>query len=118
MSMYECLEDALLQSVREQERKEDEEFKLLPVAVTSNDLCSACGKDLDNKREQHADGCPNRPRKLTDPYTGPWPRSRHSHRCQNCENTGRCFNSFACYKSRCGLPQRLEKCEWCGGRPR
>ena len=48
-----------------------------------------------------------RPRHLTDPYTGPFPRSRHSHRCKECGD------AVACYKSKCTLPQRVELCGWC-----
>jgi hypothetical protein len=34
-------------------------------------------------------------------------RKRHSHRCK------RCHYSVYCYKGKCALPQRVERCRWC-----
>lgn len=50
--------------------------------------------------------------KRTEPYTGPFPRKRHSHRCKGCEQRGQ-LNAVACYKSRCTRPQLTETCAWC-----
>ena len=44
----------------------------------------------------------------TDPYAGPFPRGRHSHRCINCGG-----NAVACYKKQCSRPQLTETCAWC-----
>ena len=46
--------------------------------------------------------------KRTDPYTGPFPRGRHSHRCLRCGE-----NAVACYKSQCTRAQTEETCSWC-----
>lgn len=53
--------------------------------------------------------------KRTDPYTGPFPRKRHSHRCRGCEARGQ-YNAVACYKSQCAKPQLVVSCSWCAGR--
>lgn len=53
-----------------------------------------------------------KPMKRTDPYAGPFPRKRHSHRCKTCETRGQ-INAVACYKSRCTRPQTAETCSWC-----
>ena len=46
------------------------------------------------------------------PYTGPFPRKRHYHRCPQCKNHG--GNGVNCYKSRCTLPVLLSSpCSWC-----
>lgn len=50
-----------------------------------------------------------RPGKRTEPYTGPFPRGKHSHRCANC-NDGR---AVACYKTQCTRPQLTDTCGWC-----
>ena len=34
-------------------------------------------------------------------------RRRHSHRCKCCRY------SVYCYKGKCALPQRVERCRWC-----
>ena len=47
--------------------------------------------------------------KLTDVYSGPFPRKRHSHRCMGCND----LNSVACYKSQCSKPQRVNQCQYC-----
>jgi hypothetical protein len=52
--------------------------------------------------------------KQTDPYTGPFPRKRHSHRCLFCNPP----NSTWCYKSKCTQPQRTESCILCRLRER
>ncbi len=49
------------------------------------------------------------PMKRTDPYTGPYPRKRHSHRCLGCHDR----NAVACYKSHCTKPQLVTSCMWC-----
>lgn len=54
--------------------------------------------------------------KRTEPYTGPFPRKRHSHRCKGCEVTVGQFNAVACYKKHCTKPQLVETCEWCKSR--
>ena len=46
------------------------------------------------------------------PYTGPFPRGRHSHKCRGCEHKGQ-FNAVACYKSQCRKPQLTATCEYC-----
>lgn len=46
--------------------------------------------------------------KRTDPYTGPFPRKRHSHRCLKCGG-----NSVACYKAQCTKPQTIAQCKYC-----
>jgi hypothetical protein len=46
------------------------------------------------------------------PYTGPWPRKRHYHRCPKCREHG--GGGVNCYKSRCTLPVLLSgPCSWC-----
>jgi hypothetical protein len=49
--------------------------------------------------------------KRMQPYSGPFPRKRHSHRCLKCEKSG--HNSVACYKAGCRLAQTIEVCSWC-----
>lgn len=44
----------------------------------------------------------------SQPYTGPFPRKRHSHYCRACGG-----NAVACYKSQCTRPQRQDVCTWC-----
>ena len=51
--------------------------------------------------------------KRTDPYTGPFPRKRHSHKCKSCEEKFGQYNAVACYKSQCTRPQAVETCSWC-----
>ena len=41
------------------------------------------------------------------PYSGPFPRGKHSHRCQ------KCGQATYCYKTGCKLPQKIQKCRWC-----
>jgi hypothetical protein len=55
---------------------------------------------------------PQTAHKRTDPYTGPFPRKRHSHRCKGCEAHGQ-YNAVAFYKQRCTCPQLTEACSWC-----
>lgn len=50
--------------------------------------------------------------KRTDPYTGPFPRKRHGHRCKGCEKRGQ-LNPVACYRQHCTRPQTTESCPWC-----
>lgn len=46
------------------------------------------------------------------PYTGPFPRKRHYHRCPKCKDHG--SNGCNCYKQRCTLPVLLSgPCSWC-----
>lgn len=40
-------------------------------------------------------------------YAGPFPRKKHSHRCE------KCGEASYCYQTGCKLPQRLEICRWC-----
>jgi len=53
------------------------------------------------------------PRKRTEPYSGPFPRKKHSHRCKGCEQKFYQLNAVACYKSHCTKPQLVETCSWC-----
>lgn len=48
-----------------------------------------------------------------DPYTGPFPRKRHSHRCEGCAQKYGQYNAVACYKSQCTRPQLTSVCSWC-----
>jgi hypothetical protein len=50
--------------------------------------------------------------KRTDVYAGPWPRKRHSHRCEGCARRGQ-LNAVACYKARCARPQLTAQCALC-----
>lgn len=50
--------------------------------------------------------------KKTDPYTGPFPRKKHSHKCLGCIPRGQ-YNAVACYKKGCTMPQTTETCSWC-----
>jgi hypothetical protein len=46
------------------------------------------------------------------PYTGPFPRKRHYHRCPKCQDHG--SNGANCYKQRCTAPVLLSgPCSWC-----
>ena len=48
------------------------------------------------------------------PYSGTFPRAKHSHRCKSCGEGG------YCYKSQCKQPQRIEMCaccRWKAGKP-
>ena len=54
--------------------------------------------------------------KRTDPYDGPFPRKRHSHKCTGCEKHGQ-HNAVACYKSKCTRPQKVSSCGWCQTSP-
>lgn len=45
--------------------------------------------------------------KLAEPYNGPFPRGKHSHRCATCGD------AVACYKAQCRMPQRVHQCRWC-----
>ena len=50
--------------------------------------------------------------KMTEPYTGPFPRKRHSHCCITClERRGQ--GAVSCYKKQCTKPIRTESCESC-----
>lgn len=46
-----------------------------------------------------------------DPYTGPFPRKRHYHRCDGCKKRG--SNGVNCYKQRCTAPVLQDTCSWC-----
>jgi hypothetical protein len=46
------------------------------------------------------------------PYTGPFPRGKHSHRCKGCETRNN-QGAVACYKSQCTRPQLTATCSWC-----
>lgn len=48
----------------------------------------------------------------TQPYNGPFPRGKHSHKCKGCEERGQ-VNAVACYKSKCTRPQLVATCDWC-----
>ncbi len=50
--------------------------------------------------------------KRTEPYAGPFPRGKHSHKCAGCETRGQ-YNAVACYKSQCRRPQLTAMCECC-----
>jgi len=50
--------------------------------------------------------------KRTEPYTGPFPRKRHSHKCLKCIERGQ-VNAVACYRSHCTKPQTTDHCAWC-----
>lgn len=50
--------------------------------------------------------------KLTDTYTGPFPRKKHSHKCTNCVKRGQ-LNAVACYKTQCTKPKVTEFCSYC-----
>lgn len=46
------------------------------------------------------------------PYTGPWPRKKHYHRCPECKKHG--SGGVNCYKSKCSAPVLLDRpCSWC-----
>ena len=45
------------------------------------------------------------------PYTGAFPRKRHSHTCLTCKTRGQ--GAVACYKSHCTKPQRIDMCACC-----
>lgn len=45
--------------------------------------------------------------KRTEPYAGPFPRSKHSHRCNTCNEAS------YCYKQQCAKPQLTESCPSC-----
>ncbi len=47
------------------------------------------------------------PPKVVPLYAGPFPRGKHSHRCQTCGQ------GTYCYKAECKLPQKIELCRWC-----
>ena len=42
-------------------------------------------------------------------YPGPFPRKKHSHRCETCGA------GVYCYKTACSKPQRIAVCNYCGG---
>lgn len=46
--------------------------------------------------------------KRSEPYAGPFPRGKHSHRCMTCGG-----NAVACYKAKCTKPQTTSACQWC-----
>jgi hypothetical protein len=48
----------------------------------------------------------------TAPYNGPFPRKRHSHRCQTCKGR-QGQRAVACYKQKCTKPQSVEDCIFC-----
>jgi hypothetical protein len=64
------------------------------------------GDNDDTEEEELTEG------KRTDPYDGPFPRKRHSHKCKSCVARGQ-YNSVACYKSHCTRPQLTDTCSWC-----
>lgn len=45
--------------------------------------------------------------KRTEPYAGPWPRGKHSHRCASCGD------AVACYRPHCTRAQLTSVCPWC-----
>jgi hypothetical protein len=46
------------------------------------------------------------------PYSGPFPRKRHYHRCPRCKDHG--SNGTNCYKSQCTIPVLMSNpCSWC-----
>jgi hypothetical protein len=45
------------------------------------------------------------------PYSGAFPRKRHSHRCDECAARG--HRPVYCYKSKCTLGRRVRRCSWC-----
>ena len=46
------------------------------------------------------------------PYSGPFPRKRHYHRCPKCKEKG--SNGVNCYKQRCTTPVLMSvPCSWC-----
>jgi hypothetical protein len=49
----------------------------------------------------------------TAPYTGPFPRKRHWHRCETCRARG--SNGVNCYKTQCTKPRDTLACGWCHG---
>jgi hypothetical protein len=53
----------------------------------------------------------------TLPYTGPFPRKRHYHRCPKCRVNG--SGGVACYMAKCTRPVLMSvACGFCGGAPR
>jgi hypothetical protein len=50
--------------------------------------------------------------KCKEPYTGPFPRKKHSHKCLGCVPRGQ-LNAVACYKVHCTKPKVTDTCEWC-----
>lgn len=46
--------------------------------------------------------------KRSEPYNGPFPRGKHSHRCLQCGG-----NAVACYKAQCTVPQTTGNCKYC-----
>jgi hypothetical protein len=65
---------------------------------------------LDELRAQHEASKPLPQRE--QPYTGPFPRKRHSHRCAGCVRRGQ-LAAVACYKTQCASPQLTQSCAWC-----
>lgn len=53
------------------------------------------------------------PAKRTEPYAGPFPRKRHSHRCSGCAAKHGQLNPVGCYKKNCSRPQVVQSCGWC-----
>ena len=51
--------------------------------------------------------------KRSDPYEGPFPRKKHSHKCAGCATRIGQTNAVACYKQHCTRPQHTETCSWC-----
>jgi len=48
----------------------------------------------------------------SQPYAGPFPRGKHSHRCKGCEaRNGQ--GAVACYRAKCTRPQLTATCSWC-----
>ena len=47
-----------------------------------------------------------------EPYNGPFPRKKHSHKCLGCVPRGQ-INAVACYKAHCTKPQLTDTCNWC-----
>jgi hypothetical protein len=53
------------------------------------------------------------PNSKTEPYTGPFPRARHSHKCLTCARRGTEPVPVACYKTKCTLPKYTLNCAYC-----
>jgi hypothetical protein len=43
--------------------------------------------------------------RITTPYTGPFPRKKHYHRCIACDDVG-----VNCYKTKCTKPRDIPSC--------
>ena len=50
--------------------------------------------------------------KRSEPYSGPFPRPRHSHTCAHCKRH-KGAGAVYCYKARCTKAQLVDRCQWC-----